>query len=67
MVLSALPPPPRVCIYESNQGVFAVTEAKHNGGGMAAGLAGLSLTYVDCRRFRTKIATCYPYHQVEAP
>ena len=23
--------------------------------------------YVDCRRFRTRIATCYPYHQAEAP
>ena len=22
---------------------------------------------LDCRRFRTWIATCYPYHQAEAP
>ena len=24
-------------------------------------------TYVDCHRFRTRIATGYPYHQAEAP
>ena len=23
--------------------------------------------HVDCRRLRTRIAACYPYHQVEAP
>ena len=49
--------------------VFTLTEVKVLLAPPATTLTLINVhpTYVDCRRFRTRIATYYPYHQVEGP